>query len=297
MHNKFLFYILILTFCTSGLVHAQDIEPQGYFVSDSIKIGEETVYSLSISYPREFNIIFPDSLYDFSPFELSKKIEFPTKSDSILSFDSAVYYLSTFEIDKIQRLSLPIFKIVDGDSIKYVAHEDSLILQELITQLPDSVVLKENSAYTEVDMEFNYPYLLIGLGILVVLAVAVLLLFGKAISRKIKLYRLAQGHKKFLARFNKLLSDAGKSRSSYEHLLLEWKKYMEKLEKIPFTSLTTKEITKIQFDQSLSSNLKDIDRNIYGKGEIGDLIPCFNGLKEYTSQRLTTKMNQIKNVE
>ncbi len=278
-------------------MQGQDIEPQGYFVADSIKLGEETVYSLSVSYHRGTNVIFPDSLFDFAPFELNKKIEFPTRSDSLNSFDSAVYYLSTFEIDKVQKLSLPIFKILDGDSIKYVAHEDSIILEELIAQLPDSVVLKENSGYSEVDLEFNYPYLFIGLGIFAILVVAVILIFGKAIARKIKLYRLAQGHKKFLARFNKMLSDASKSRASYEHLLLEWKKYMEKLEKVPFTSLTTKEITKIQFDQSLSSNLKDIDRNIYGKGEIKDLSPCFNDLKDYTFERLNTKMNQIRNVK
>ena len=117
MLRKTVVYIFTLFFLCPGLLNAQQLVPKGLFLSDSIKIGEEVIYSLSIEYPRGSNLIFPDSLYDFSPFEYIKKTEFFTKSDSVKSFDSVIYYLSTFEIDPVQKLTLPVFLISAGDSI------------------------------------------------------------------------------------------------------------------------------------------------------------------------------------
>lgn len=297
MLKRSFYFILIFTFSLPGILQGQEIEPIGYFIEDSVKIGEETVYSLSVSYPRGTNLVFPDSLYDFFPYELNRKVEFPTRSDSLVSHDSTIYYLSTFEIEVVQKLALPVFVIQNGDSVKYFTNEDSLLLDELIQQLPDSVALKENSSYSNVNLDFNYPYLIFGLSIFALIVIATILIFGKKIARRIKLYRLRKGHEKFQNRFNQLLAKSNLTKSNYEHILLVWKKYMEKLDNTPYTKLTTKEITKIQPNSDLSTNLKNIDRSIYGRSLAEDLPFNFNGLKDYAFQRLNTKMNQIKNVK
>lgn len=279
------------------MLNAQQLKPKGLFLSDSTKIGEEIIYSLSIEYPRGNNLIFPDSLYDFSPFEYIKKIEFFTKSDSANSFDSAVYYLSTFEIDPVQKLALPVFLTTEGDSITYFAAGDSIFLQQLITQMPDSIALKENSGYSEVQLDFNYPYLIFGLSIFLLLVIAVILIFGKQIGKRIKLYRLRKRHEKFILTFNQKLSGTQNRKEDAESLLLIWKKYMEKLENAPFTKLTTKEIVQIQPDDSLRSNLKNIDRGIYGHENLKNLTANFAELKDYAFERLNIKMNLIKNAK
>ena len=297
MPKKIFIHIFALFLLYPGWLSAQHPRPNGLFLSDSIKIGEEVAYSLSVEYERGKNLIFPDSLYDFAPFEYVNKIEFPTKSDSTRSFDSVVYYLNTFEIDRVQKLSLPIFLTSAGDSIRYFAQEDSILLQQMITQMPDSIVLKENSAYSDVKLDFNYPYLIFGLCLFVLVAIGIILLFGKKIKRKINLYRLRKQHEKFLLTFNGMLSNTQNRKEDAESLLLVWKKYMEKLERTPFTKLTTKEIVQIRPDDLLRSNLKTIDKGIYGHENLKNLTASFSELKNYAFERLNVKMNLIKNAK
>ena len=138
---------------------------------------------MTARYSRDLSIIFPDSLFNFSPFEFEGKEYYTTKTDSTESLDSVVYYLSTFEIDSIQYLSLPIFQMKGKDTLRYFTTRDSVFLVELIQQLPDSVVLKENTAYLNIPTVFNYPYFLIGIVLLIVIVIAVLLIFGGRIKK------------------------------------------------------------------------------------------------------------------
>ena len=118
---------------------AQDIAPLSSFQKDTIAIGETVPFSVSIAYPMEYDIIFPDSLYDFSPFELENKEYFLTKSDSVNSYDSIVFYLSTFEIDTIQYLQVPVYLVNEFDSTQLTTALDSIILRDVVTEIPDSV--------------------------------------------------------------------------------------------------------------------------------------------------------------
>ena len=297
MLRKTAVHIFVSFLLYPALINAQQLEPKGMFLSDSIKIGEEVVYSLSIEYPRDNNIIFPDSLYDFMPFEYIKKTEFFTKSDSVKSFDSVVYYLSTFEVDPVQKLALSVFLIAAGDSTGYYTMEDSIVLQQLITQMPDSIALKDNSEYANVKLDFNYPYLIFGLSLFLLVIIAVALIFGKQISKRLRLYRLRKRHEKFVLIFNDMLNSVQDRKEDAESLLLIWKKYMEKLENAPFTKLTTKEIVRIQPNDALKLNLKNIDKGIYGHGNIKNLASNFTELKDYAFERLNVKMNLIKNAK
>lgn len=279
------------------LVSAQDIKPTGYFLKDSVKIGELVPYSLSYKDKKNRPVIFPDSLYDFSPFELLDKSYFDTHSDSINSIDSAVYYLATFEIDTVQSLSLPVFVFTGNDSIPIFSEKDSIILNQVVTQMPDSVSLSETRAFQPVSRQFNYPYWIIALVLLGIIALVVGVIWGKEIAKRIKLYRLMKKLEKFKLEFDleieNISSDTEKTK--IESLLKFWKSYMESLEQIPYTKLTTKEINQIQNNSSLEETLKSIDRNIYSTLAVTTLQNDFEFLKDYSVDRYNHVTEVIKN--
>ena len=291
----FAFLILWLSF--TAVAQAQEVKPYGYFLEDSVKIGESVPYSLSYKDKKNRTVIFPDSLYDFSPFELLDKAYFVTESDSISSIDSAVYYLATFEIDSVQRLGLPVFVFTGADSLPIYSEKDSIILDQVVTQIPDSVNLAETNAFLPVSRQFNYPYWIIGLVILGILSLIVAIIWGNEIRKRIKLYRLRKKLEKFKEEFDKEVEgiNADTERSKIESLLKYWKTYMETLEPIPYTKLTTKEIIAVQQNSSLEETLKSIDRNIYSRIAVSALQNDFEYLKDYSIDRYHYVTEQIKN--
>lgn len=291
------FGFLILALFVVNVVYAQDIKPKGFFLKDSIKIGESVPYSLSYKDRKNRRVIFPDSLYDFSPFELLDKQYFDTESDSINSIDSAVYHLTTFEIDTVQKLALPVFLNTGADSLELYSELDSVILDQVVTQMPDSVNLAETSAYQPVSLQFNYPYWVIGLIILGLLTIVVLLVWGKEIRKRIRLYRLNKQLARFKEQFELEIEGLNTevSKPRIEAVLKFWKGYMEKLEGIPYTKLTTKELTLIQQSSSLEETLKSIDKNIYSTVEVSALQNDFEFLKDYLEDRYNYVTEGIRN--
>ncbi|MFT6217191.1 MAG: hypothetical protein ACJAS3_003611 [Roseivirga sp.] len=286
---------LLLTGIQAG--QAQETKPIGFFLKDSVKIGEPVPYVFSYKDKKNRTVIFPDSLFDFSPFELISKEYFNTRSDTTNSIDSAVYYLFTFEIDTVQRLALPVFLIVGSDSIPNYSLIDSITLDQVVTQMPDSVAMEENSFYRPVSLEFNYPYAIIGLIILGVVSVVVLLVWGNQIRKRIKLYRLKKSLEKFRMGFDTQIEALAKdtTKSNIEKTLVYWKKYMEGIEDLPFTKLTTKEIMLLMQSSSLDETLKSIDKNIYSKATVSTLQNDFEFLKDYSQDRYNHITEVIKN--
>lgn len=276
---------------------AQETKPIGYFLKDSVKIGEPVPYVFSYRDRKNRTVIFPDSLYNFAPFELISKEYFNTRSDTTNSIDSAVYFLSTFEIDTVQRLSLPVFLIIGSDSIPNFSLTDSIILDQVVTQMPDSVAMEENSYYRPVSLEFNYPYAIIGLIILGIVAIIVLAVWGKEIRKRIRLYRLRKGFDKFKSEFDVRIEALAQdtTKQNIERILAYWKRYMETLEGLPFTKLTTKEIVLLMQSSSLDETLKSIDKNIYSKAVVSALQNDFEFLKDYSQDRYNHITEVIKN--
>ena len=276
---------------------AQEVKPQGAFVGDSVKIGMKIPYSLSIQYPTRMDVVFPDSLYDYSPFELEGKQYFATRSDSTNSYDSAVYYLSTFEIDSIQYLQLPVFFVNSSDSIPIYADRDSVILVELIPLLPDSIQFIENTTYFNVATEFNYPYLLLALGILLVIVIIVLIVFGGKIKKFYKMRRLKKRHRKFLENYDQLTNkiNAESDLPDIERAAFVWKRYIERLEKLPISKLTTKEITAVlePSDQVLEA-LKEVDKTLYSKKKDQSLTNAYSALRNEAINRFENNIASIK---
>lgn len=302
MYRGLLKIFLLVLFFVSSNTHGQEIKPQGQFLEDSIQIGIPVAFSLTVRYPREMDVVFPDSLYNFAPYELHRKVYFPTQSDSISSYDSAIYYLTSFEVDKVQQLKLPVYVLHGGDSTEVFTSTEEIYLQELVTELPDSVALEalplvENTTYKNVELQFNYIYLAIGLSALVILAVVVFLIFGERISKYFALGKLKRAHKEFISRFEeKALDDRLDTPTKSEQALALWKRYMESLDQRPYIQLTTREIIARNPYAELEKSLKTLDRIMYsGQRDTNEIYSELNVLKQYSQERYNSKVEEIKN--
>ncbi len=277
---------------------AQQVKVSGAFQGDSIKIGEQIPYAITASYPRYLDIIFPDSTFDYSPFEFVDRYYFPTHSDSLISFDSVVYHLTTFEIDSVQYLQIPVYiPQLEEDSLAIYPEPDSLILNHVIRQLPDSVKLKENTAFLDIPSKFNYPVFLVILVTLLVIILVIAIFFGQRVKRWFMVWLMKRKHKKFTERFYDRLGRLrnGQAGIEPEDVLSEWKKYMEKLENEPYTKLTSRELIDLHADQRLKENLRSIDRYIYGNIKDRPLHEHFEKLLEYTVERYELKIEEVRN--
>lgn len=299
-----LWMILCLMVFSGSVLLAQELKPQGAFEADTLKVGEPITYTLSFRYPKNLEVVFPGEDDSYAPFEYLDRTFAPTASDSLYSYDSVAYELTTFELDSIQSLALPVYVVNtdregNADSTAIYAAIDSVMLARVIKELPDSVDLKVNQAYRDVPLEFNYPYLLVGIGAFLLLAVLVYVLFGKKIRKQWQLYQLKKGQKAFQEQYSKALDALRKSpnKRRSEATLIVWKQYMERLDRLPYTKLTTKEIVSLQGGEAVQNDLRAIDRSIYGKSSNGELIRHFEHLEKHTNKRFTQKIEEIKNAD
>ena len=68
----------VLIICSALLlkgvvVLGQEIIPRGYFSKDTVQIGEHVDFTLIVGYPRGMEVLFPDSIYNYYPFEFIGK--------------------------------------------------------------------------------------------------------------------------------------------------------------------------------------------------------------------------------
>src|SRR5687767_1484774 len=121
--NILLFAFFVLT----NVCFSQNVIVKGGFLTDSIKIGEEAAFYLSARYPSKLSVLFPDSTFAFTPFEFQKKIYFATETTDTISVDSAVYFMTTFEVDREQVLRLPVYVINPADCTQFLSEADTIL--------------------------------------------------------------------------------------------------------------------------------------------------------------------------
>ncbi len=250
-------------------------KPVGKFLADSIEIGKPILYAFSYRHNPAQEVFFPDTTYDFYPFELKKRDFFPTNTEYNISTDSVIYTLITFEIDKIQRLNLPIYALANRDCTAVYSLKDSVFLKEMIGEnlnLP----LKTNTNAAFVPLSVDYPkilgYLLSFVGIIGLIYT----LFGKYIRKRYNQFLFTQKHRDFVNTYKKTtrgeLNDKNISKA-----IVAWKKHLEWLEKRPFSSYTTKEIVEKIPNERLEEALRDVDSAIYG-GILSTQMPLAMGI-------------------
>ena len=289
------FFLLALS------TNAQEIAPRGKFFSDSIKVGMPVDFSLAVSYPKELDVVFPDSSFSFAPFEFEAKRFFPTKTDSVYSYDSAIYTLVSFEVDSVQYLRLPVFLVTPGDSIVFYSQTEAVTLSHVVKEIPDTVSvenmpLKESSEYLPVTFQFNYPYLIIGIIILLILVFLTILIFGKRIRKWWKLRQMTKQYDLFCQQYGTVVERDTEPAIKSADAVATWKRYMEKLTGYPYTKLTTREIYSHSGDERLQNALRNLDKVIYsGQKPTGSQLEAYDELFRYTEDQFNRSVEEVKN--
>ena len=303
MLKKFILIILCYLRLTAFPVKASDKLPVGFFLPDSVKIGQLVRYTLYYKHPANEEIILPDSAYAYAPFEFVSKTYFPTRTQGNISTDSTVYTLRTFDLGKIQRLQIPVLVLQNGSTKPLHPLADSIFLQELVPVLPpDPLLLKANTQLLPVNARFNYPYALIGLGIVILLSLGVWGIFGRRILINFNLYKLKNDHNAFVTRYNAHIERFNRSQSleNIEKAITLWKNYLTRLEGSAIHSFTTKEIAQFYGeDEDVTTALKLFDKAIYGNmlsDESSETIVAFYLLHHFADRRYEFVKDQTRRV-
>jgi hypothetical protein len=279
-----------------GALHSQSVNVKGYFLEDSVMLGSPASYVLVAEYPGSIKVLFPDSTHRFAPFEFNKQTFFPSRLRNGSVVDSVIYELSTFELEPYQSLQLPVFRLREKDSLKVMSNVDSLFIDGLLDEIPQDAKLKETVGYSPLDFAFNYPYLVIGGILFLIVVITLFLVFGKTVRKKITLYRMRKKYEKFSNSYTEQLR-AIRNKSDIrdaEITLILWKTYLESLEKIPYTKLTTKEILKGEESPKLQTALRSVDRSIYGRINDKELFKQFEVLEDICLDKYKKKVEEVK---
>lgn len=260
--------------CCAQTLYAQDLlYPKLRFLADSVKIGQPVLLELKVDYPFSRRVLLPDTNHSFAPFELQRKDYFPTRTRNGISRDCVLYTLSTFEIEPIQRVQLPVYEFDEADSIVHLSNPDSVFLiVKLVPKDLEKPDFKADLQYQNVARPINYPYLFIGFGVVVLLLIGVNFFFNRPIQRFIYLIVENRRHKAFLKQFERIYAQMERklTTESMDQLLVAWRKYIQRVDGKPFTTFTTTEISQVLPDPALKNALSEIDRWIYGGIEMAD---------------------------
>lgn len=259
--------------------------PKGKFLSDSVKVGLPVQYALSYRHKATADVFFPDSAYNFTPFEMVKREYFNTVTDQHGSLDSVIYTFISFEVMPIQELSLPVYVRAKRDCTRVFAPMDYVILSSIIKSNVniDTLSLKKDTRLIPIAQQVNFPLIfLIIIGLLLIIGM-VFWFFGKPIRRQISLFNFKRRYDDFRKLFQRLsrgTEDAKKRLENIEKAVVLWKKYIERIENKPFTTFTTKEILDNLKDNRLSDALREIDATVYGGVYSNQTIASLQVLQE-----------------
>jgi hypothetical protein len=255
--------------------------PKAYFSNDSLFIGKPVFFSLTYLHKGKTDLLFPDSSYNYKPFEFLDIEFFPTKTQNGKSLDSVVYKLITYNVDSTYSLSLPIQVLRSKKTI--FSDTASIKLHSLLdtTDIRNHII-KKSTGYFTVPLDFNFPKFLYYLVLLLISIAVFWALFGKFLIRNVRIWQFGQKHQKFSTAFKKL-SKSPKNFANISSGLIIWKNYLEWLLKKPYSTMTTSEISKTLENERLEDALKEFDLAIYG-GVLSDQIPfAFNILFDFAS--------------
>lgn len=293
-------FLLISFLSNSQELEKQEIRVYGKFLSDTLRLGEPVPYGLGVYYPSHKHFYLPDSTFSFGNFEIRRRIFEPTRSQSGISHDTAIYWVASFEIDSLQVLRIPALLIENGDTIFYASEQDSILFKQYVTHVPDTIVannlpLKVNTVYERVAQLTNYPLLTLTVLIMFVVLIIVWFLFGKRIKTYFELLKLRRKFKIFTETYTQIVEEIRNdlSQRKAEEALMLWKKYLESLCGVPYTRLTSKEISALPENQIVAAPLRVVDRFVYGGKDPGGVTAFFD-LKVFSENSYYAKVESLK---
>ena len=275
--RKFLIILLLLSFNLAAQ------QPVAKFLTDSVEVGSEVKLSLSYLHPNRSDLIFPDSSFDFSPFQFVSSELFEAKSVGNQSLDSVVYTLITYQID--QELKVQPYIIQLENQKKIYANTASIFFKSLVSTDKINLLDTETTVKTfPVKKEYNLFKLVYTLMGLIFISIFVLIFFRSYIERQYKRLRLYRDQRKFINAFRKMASQPGDIQNINNALNL-WKRYLQKLTKAPLCSMSTLEIGVLYDDNRLESALRIFDQAIFGRSIDDKINLAFHSLRDFAIKR------------
>ena len=289
----FISFLFIISFKSIG----QEIKVEGNFIEDSIQIGNIVSYNLNISYPNNIEVLLPDSNYNYIPFEYINKSYSSTINDSIYNYDEVNYKFTSFNLDSIQFLKLPVFIINSKDSLIMYSNTDSIFLMEFIKELSDSLNVKSNTKFSFVGLAIDYIFITKITSFLILFLITFYLLFRKKINKYFKIRIAKKEYNTFINKIEKLNDEIQNDFKieKIELFLLLWKRYNEKVSKYPYSSLTTSEIIHLGIVNDIKENINSLDNTIYGNKKMIDFKKNFIMLKKHSTKIFNNKLKEINN--
>lgn len=295
LRNFHCFLVLLFVILSGAVSRGQS--PDGKFLQDTIEIGKPFYYSFSYLHSPDTEVFFPDTTFNFFPFEVIGQEYFTTQTTEKGSLDSTVYKLIAFNVQKEQVFSLPVFVSMNGDCTAVFSRPDTAYLQLLLTPTTrlDTLKLLVMNEVLPLEKQFNYT---VFIGVLVSAGLAGLLifwLFGEILKRQWNMILLQRRHRDFVRSFSRLSKSANEKGilADAEKAVIVWKKFMEKVEEKPFATYTTREILDTIADKVLATALKDMDGVIYGHVQSSNMAESLEVLKRVGLQAYRVKRKEI----
>lgn len=268
--------------------------PQGRFLKQTILVGEPLDYELRYAHAPALEVVFPDSLARFAPFEYAGKTFYPTRTRRGVSLDRAVYHLRTFRLDSVQVLALPVAVLQGADTLSIMPLTSRVRLlrtappQPNATELP---ALRQNLALVPIAPLFNYPYWIAGALALLLLLAGSAALFRRGLVRRYSAYKRRKNHGYFLAQFARHVErfELSRSATNVERAVVLWKNYLAGLENSALNSFTTREIVAyFENDSDVRKALNATDKVVYGNvqtEEAAEVDRAFQRLRGFAERR------------
>ncbi|MFD1872492.1 hypothetical protein [Hymenobacter bucti] len=267
MGNRLLLAALLLS-----SLSAQAQAPTGRFSRAAVAVGQPLDYELRYEHAANEEVIFPDSLAQFAPFEYVGRTWQPTRTARGRSLDRTVYHLRTFSLAPVQALQLPVLVLRGATDTLRLLPPAAQVQLRRTAPAPGSAAasppaLRQDLGQLPLEPAFNYPFWLAGLAGVLLLAVGVAALFGQRWRRRYGRYKRRKNHVYFLAQFARHAERFTLSRSApvAERVVVLWKNYLSNLEDTNLSSLTTKELVEhFNNDDDVRRALRATDRVVYG---------------------------------
>jgi hypothetical protein len=296
--RKLFFTILISlkTICLTSLYgYAIPIQVHGHFNKDTVKLGEAVSYSLVATYTEDKQIIYPDSTYYFYPFVLWTKSWYSTEKKGGYFKDSVVYRIALFEIQHEVAFAMPVYEIVNGDSVAIFAKADTVHLQEVFRN-DMSTELQEFDEFETIGNEFNYPVFFMWFTGFILLSIVIWRYFRLYFEMLYLRFTYWLAFERFIVAFRERLQTLQKKHVDaiyVQKALAEWKNYVGELYDLPFATYTSKEVFNLLHDERLLVILQEIDKVIYGGEDPKSLTDAFLYLKEKSKELFKEKSKEL----
>lgn len=275
---------------------------KGKFQEDSVVIGQPIHYSLYVRHPKDQEVFFPKANQNFGAFETVKREFYATKTTASGSMDSAVYTLRLFDLAPVQKLQIPIYLLQEPDCTLIYPVVDSVLLKRLIPH-PEQIDL--DSLYQSIPIQPLSPKTelknVFAAGIsLLILAGLIYWIFGKAITKLFQRYLLWRRHREYKRTFQRYLRQVAGTPvglSNLEKAFSAWKKYIEELSQLPFTTFTSKEMLDNLADPGMEKVLNEMDSAIYGGNFSAKTTESVQFLDALAANLYEIEQDKIKNNE